>query len=263
MHHTTATVIAAVCLTLISSILSGLAGAAVPTVDQIYDAARSGHLDQAQHMIDQVLRDHPESSRAHFVQAELYAKANKPDLARSELARAETLEPGLPYERPRAVRELKAELGLPALETTPGPTKASTVNPSKEGPSISRVLLGRLGGTLVAPVVINNAIKLDFTIDSGAADVSIPADVFSTLVRTGTITRDDITGSRKYLNADGESYESRTFIIRLLKVGDVEVADIEAKVAPSNAPLLLGQSYLKRFKSWSIDNTAQELVLER
>jgi hypothetical protein len=28
---------------------------------------------------------------------------------------------------------------------------------------------------------------LDFTIDSGAADISIRADVFSTLTRTGTI----------------------------------------------------------------------------
>jgi hypothetical protein len=33
----------------------------------------------------------------------------------------------------------------------------------------------------------NDAITLDFTIDSGAADVSIPADVVMTLMRTGTI----------------------------------------------------------------------------
>ena len=35
------------------------------------------------------------------------------------------------------------------------------------------------GGTYVVPVLINDAITLDFVVDSGAADVSIPADVVS------------------------------------------------------------------------------------
>jgi predicted aspartyl protease len=45
--------------------------------------------------------------------------------------------------------------------------------------------LRKEGGTFVVPVLINGAITLDFTVDSGAADVSVPADVFSTLQRTG------------------------------------------------------------------------------
>ena len=85
-----------------------------PTVDQIHAAAASGHLDQAQQMITQVLADHPSSARAHFVQAELYAREGKAALARSELAAAEQLKPGLPFENPRAVQELKAQLGLRA-----------------------------------------------------------------------------------------------------------------------------------------------------
>jgi len=36
------------------------------------------------------------------------------------------------------------------------------------------------------PVQINSAITLDFTVDSGAAAVQIPVDVFSTLVRAKT-----------------------------------------------------------------------------
>jgi hypothetical protein len=63
-------------------------------------------------MMDQVLRDHPTSSKAHYVQAELYAREGNPGLARSELQRAEQLDPGLTKENPRAVEELKAELGL-------------------------------------------------------------------------------------------------------------------------------------------------------
>jgi hypothetical protein len=44
-------------------------------------------------------------------------------------------------------------------------------------------------GTFVVPVLINDKISLNFTIDSGASDVSIPADVFSTLTRASTVSK--------------------------------------------------------------------------
>src|ERR1700731_247513 len=83
-----------------------------PTMDQIYTAAAGGHLDQAQQMITQVLADHPNSAKAHYVQAELYAREGKTGPARTELATAEQLKPGLPFANPRAVQELKAQLGF-------------------------------------------------------------------------------------------------------------------------------------------------------
>ena len=48
-----------------------------------------------------------------------------------------------------------------------------------------KVRLEKQGGTYTVPVVINNAIRLNFILDSGASDVLIPGDVFLTLVRTG------------------------------------------------------------------------------
>ena len=86
--------------------------AAEPTVDQIYAAARGGHLDQAQQMISEVLEAHPQSWRAHYVQAELYAREGNFSQARSELGTAERLKPGLPDVSPRSVQELRSELGL-------------------------------------------------------------------------------------------------------------------------------------------------------
>ncbi len=85
-----------------------------PTVDQVYQASHAGYLDQAQQMMDQILRAHPDSAKAHYVQAELYAEEGHRERARSELARAERLKPGLPEVDPKAVRELKVKLGLPA-----------------------------------------------------------------------------------------------------------------------------------------------------
>ena len=52
-------------------------------------------------------------------------------------------------------------------------------------PGAIEVPMVRSGGTYGLPVLINKAITLDFVLDSGASDVSIPKDVFGTLVRTG------------------------------------------------------------------------------
>jgi Tfp pilus assembly protein PilF len=95
------------------SISAAKAADAEPTVDQVYQASRVGHLEEAQQMMNKVLRAHPDSAKAHYVQAELYAKEGHRDMARSELARAEQLKPGLPEIEPSSVRELKRKLGLP------------------------------------------------------------------------------------------------------------------------------------------------------
>jgi hypothetical protein len=121
MRKLLAATLAAASLTLAVSFSAPvLADSGDPTVHQIYEAAAAGHLDQAQQMMDQVLRDHPKSAKAHYVQAELYAKEGKTSLARAELAQAEEFDPGLPHENPRSVQALKSQLGL-APRTTQSP----------------------------------------------------------------------------------------------------------------------------------------------
>lgn len=85
--------------------------AADPTSAQIYQAVRSGNLAQAQQMVAQVLKDHPQSGKAHYVAAEVDARAGNFGLARQELQTAQSLEPGLPFANPRSVRELQQQLG--------------------------------------------------------------------------------------------------------------------------------------------------------
>jgi uncharacterized protein len=112
MRRLIAASLAAAALTFAVSSVPALAADADPTPHQIYEAAAAGHFDQAQQMMNQVLRDHPTSATAHYVQAELYAKEGNYALARSELNRAEQLEPGLPHEKPQSVQELKSQLGI-------------------------------------------------------------------------------------------------------------------------------------------------------
>jgi clan AA aspartic protease (TIGR02281 family) len=148
-----------------------------------------------------------------------------------------------------------AKLNIAPARTT-GPAK------SIQSSVASSVSMKRDGGIFVVPVQINGALTLDFAVDSGASDVSVPADVFSTLTRTGTVKSADIIGKQSYALADGSTSQSVTFIIRTLKVGDHVVENVRASVAPSQGMLLLGQSFLERFSSWSIDNATQSLRLQ-
>jgi clan AA aspartic protease (TIGR02281 family) len=234
----------------------------LPTVDQIYLAEQAGRTDDAQRMSAQVLAAHPNSAKAHYVQAELYARAGRISLARTELGIAEQLQPNLQFAKPRAIDELRAQLAE-RQTSSQGTGQSPPADHVESRTGEYRVLLAGKDGILVAPVVINNSIKLNFFVDSGASDVSIPGDIYSTLLRSGAITDADITGSRQFVNASGETSRATTFILRSLKVGTVEVLRVEASVAPVKAPPLLGQSFLKRFKSWSIDNASQELILRR
>jgi clan AA aspartic protease (TIGR02281 family) len=118
------------------------------------------------------------------------------------------------------------------------------------------------GGVQSVPVTINDTLTLDFMVDSGAAVVSIPADVVQVLARIGTIATEDFLGSKTYRLADGSTVPSQTFRIRSLKVGDITLQNVIGSVVPGKGSLLLGQSFLGRFRSWSIDNSRRMLILD-
>jgi predicted aspartyl protease len=143
----------------------------------------------------------------------------------------------------------------PAAKTSPGSKPTTLTN------ALISIPMKKEGVRYVIPVLINNAITLYFVVDSGADDVIIPADVVLTLIRTGTLNKTDFIGRKTYGLADGSTMPSTTFRIRTLKVGDKVMANVTGSVAPVQGSLLLGQSFLSHFKSWSIDNATHALLL--
>ena len=55
--------------------------------------------------------------------------------------------------------------------------------------------------------------------------------------------------------------KSDRFILRSIKVGESTFTNVEAAVGGLDASLLLGQSFLSRFKEWKIDNKNAKLIL--
>jgi hypothetical protein len=124
-----------------------------------------------------------------------------------------------------------------------------------------QIPLERSGGVYTLPVLINNVITLKFVLDSGAAEVSIPTDVALTLYRAGTIDSRDFLEDGVYQQADGSTSKNPRVLIRRLRVGSYEIANVTASIGPISSPLLIGQSLLSRVKSWTIDNRNNLLVL--
>jgi len=103
---------------------------------------------------------------------------------------------------------------------------------------------------------------LPFILDSGAADVQIPADVVATLERAGTISEEDFIGSQIYTLADGSKLIGDQFRLREVRLGNHVIPNVVASIGPVKGDLLLGQSFLSRFGTWAIDNTRRVLILQ-
>lgn len=107
--------------------LSAPVFAADANMHDVYLAAEAGKFTEAQAMMDQVLRDHPNSGKAHYVEAELLAKQGKFVAAQAELANAERLAPGLPFAKAGAVEKLRTLLASPAA---PAPRASQAARPA-------------------------------------------------------------------------------------------------------------------------------------
>ncbi len=140
----------AIALLAAASFSTGAALAADPTLHEVYQAVEAGHLKQAETMMDQVLRDHPNSAKAHFVEAELLAKEGLTAKAQSEFATAQRLAPGLPFAKADAVSQLKRQLE-PATPVRVAPATAHSFATSPAQGFPWGLLLIGLG--LVAAVV--------------------------------------------------------------------------------------------------------------
>jgi uncharacterized protein len=92
-----------------------------PTLDQVYKAAQAGRLEDAQRMMNKVLKEHPNSAKAHFVEAEVLAKQGQMGKAKAELNNAEHLKSDLSFANPQAVQDLRNRLPLPIVLASPLP----------------------------------------------------------------------------------------------------------------------------------------------
>ena len=144
-----------------------------------------------------------------------------------------------------------------AMAPVPAAARAGAVTRAREA-----IPIEAHDGAYVVPVLVNGLLPLKFIVDSGSADVSIPAEVASALRKLGTLSGADLLGSKTYLLADGSKVSSEIYRIESLKIGGLVMQNVTVRVSAENSSLLLGQSFLSRLKSWSVDNAKRVLVMD-
>jgi hypothetical protein len=150
--------------------------AADPTLNQVYDAVHAGHLNQAQGMMTQVLRDHPNSAKAHYVEAEILARQGHSGEAQSELSRAEQLAPGLPFVSQTSVQELRGVIASAGAHQAPLATRIQPlITPAAHESTFPwGLLLIVLAGGLIIYAIIR-ARRNAATMPYGGAGAGVPS----------------------------------------------------------------------------------------
>lgn len=107
-----------------------------------------------------------------------------------------------------------------------------------------------------------NRLPLHFVFDTGASDVTLLMVEATFMMKNGYLDRNDVVGSQRYMNADGDINVGTVINLKRVAFGDLELNNVRASVVRSQkAPLLLGQSVLGRLGKIEIDNPARVIKI--
>lgn len=100
-----------------------------------------------------------------------------------------------------------------------------------------------------------NGLKLRFIFDTGASDVHLSLLEAAFMIKNGYITREDIIGTDTYSMADGSIEENAIVNLKEIKIGHISLKNVQACISSKiNAPILLGQSAIRKMGKYTIDN---------
>jgi aspartyl protease family protein len=120
--------------------------------------------------------------------------------------------------------------------------------------SIKLAFTEKYGNTITIPVKINGML-LDMIFDTGASSTCITLAEAQYLYGKGNLTEDDFMDTQQFQTADGKISTGLRINLRDVEIGDeIILHDVEALVIEDQqAPLLLGQSVMKKFREISVD----------
>lgn len=118
-------------------------------------------------------------------------------------------------------------------------------------------------GVYELPCTVND-LPLTFIFDTGASDITISSLEAAFMLKNNYLNEYDFKERRNYRTASGDIVEGTKIRLRKIKIGDLELNNIEASVVDrQSAPLLFGQSALGKFVKITIDNKNSEIIFER
>jgi clan AA aspartic protease (TIGR02281 family) len=228
-----------------------------------------GRTDEAVAYMDSILNEYP-SSGNFYDAACLYSLMNRPAKAVAYLRTA--FEKGY-----RNFIHIKQDNDLDNIRNTPEFIELIKEWSNKKKPDITesqtpqqRVDTKKYvvktkplrSGVYEIPCTVND-LPLKFIFDTGAANITISSLDAAFMLKNNYLTEYDFKSKQNYRTASGDIAEGTKIRLRKVKIGDLELSNIEASVIhKQTAPLLFGQSALGKFVNITIDNAKNEIVFE-
>ena len=123
-------------------------------------------------------------------------------------------------------------------------------------------MLQARSGTYYLDVAIADVCCFKMMLDTGASDVSVPIALWYAMVKDGVITDQDHFAVANYRTANGVVQGLR-FRMPPMTIAGVTVHNVIGSVTKNDTgkTILLGQSFLQKFKAWQINNATGQLIL--
>jgi clan AA aspartic protease (TIGR02281 family) len=168
-----------------------------------------------------------------------------------------------------ALRQCAASLASCAAPVVP-------VNPTVRPPARGNALAGppptrggvvevglqrEHSGAFVLMATLNGGVTAPFMLDTGASDVSLPQALANRLMVEGTLSERDFERMATYRMADGRTRREPVYRLRSVGVGPLVIENVECSISQYGTMPLLGQSFLKRFRSVLLDQARATLTL--
>lgn len=116
------------------------------------------------------------------------------------------------------------------------------------------------GGVYNINVEINNVLKIDMILDTGAADILLTSEIVLTLIKTKTIDEGDILEGGSYVDANGNVNFKVRFNLKEIKIGRYTAKNVVCCVNENlNTKNLLGIGALKKIGNMHLDFNKNEL----
>jgi clan AA aspartic protease (TIGR02281 family) len=125
----------------------------------------------------------------------------------------------------------------------------------------TKIILEKKNGVYYIPCKVNG-LDMKFVFDSGASDVTISIQEAIALISNGSLKEQDLLGTENYRIANGDIVEGTRFILKSLIIGGIELINVKASISHSlNAPLLLGQSAMRKLGRYTFDYSTNSLII--
>lgn len=163
----------------------------------------------------------------------------------------------------RLIGGLLAAVVLAACAEAPAPRTAAQSPPPTARQRVAHAqMLQHSSGVYYVDVALAGLCCFKMMLDTGASDVSVPISLWYAMLKDGVITEEDHFAVASYRTANGV-VEGLRFRMPPMTIAGVTVHDVTGSVTTGDTgkTILLGQSFLTKFKAWQINNATGQLIL--